>query len=302
MTASPPMFLLGPARSGTSLVYRTLCLHPEVAFVSNYVRRLPRLPEVAVFDRLARRMPELQRHAWFGDGSNAYVYGARRSLGRRLFPAPVEGEPLYSACGIGPSGAEPADPDQAQRLRRSLGRVQRADGGKVLVAKRIGNNRRVPLLHLAFPDARFVRLVRDGRAVALSLSTVDWWLDDNVWWYGGTPREWAAEGRDPWEICARNWVEELDALDHGLAGVPSEQVIDLRYEDFVAAPGDTLRALAAFAGLRPSDEWESQLARLDFPDRNERWQQAMPADALATVTAVQGDRLESLGYASAGAA
>ena len=34
---------------------------------------------------------------------------------------------------------------------------------------------------------RFVVLVRDGRAVAESLSRVDWWETNHVWWYGGTP-------------------------------------------------------------------------------------------------------------------
>ena len=53
------MFLVGAARSGTSLLYRALCLHPDVAYVSNYVRRAlegayPGLAEaeVVVLDKL----------------------------------------------------------------------------------------------------------------------------------------------------------------------------------------------------------------------------------------------------------
>ena len=41
----PPTFLIGAARSGTSLLYKGLCLHPDAAyFNNNYVRRLPRHP------------------------------------------------------------------------------------------------------------------------------------------------------------------------------------------------------------------------------------------------------------------
>lgn len=295
-TSASPLILLGPARSGTSLLYRTLSLHPQAAYLSNYVRRVPRLPELAVLDRFARKRPELQREIWFGGGSNAYVYGSRRSLSSRIFPSPVEGEPLYRASGVQPVDPGTPDGDQARRLRRSLERVRRADGGQVLVIKRIANNRRVPLLHLAFPDARFVRLVRDGRAVALSLSKVDWWLDDEVWWYGGTPRRWQAEGGDPWEICARNWVEELDALDRGLAAIPSSQIMDLRYEDFVAAADETLQAVAAFGGLPASTAWDEGRAHLAFPNRNEHWRRDLPPDALETIMRIQSPRLESLGY------
>ena len=96
-----------------------------------------------------------------------------------------------------------------------------------------------------FPDARFVSLVRDGRAVAVSLSHVDWWATSRVWFYDGTPVQWAAEGRDPWELCARNWVEELDAVDAGLAQVPEDQVLHVRYEDLLGDPGGELQRIAS---------------------------------------------------------
>ena len=37
------VFILGPARSGTTLLYKGLCLHPEIAFISNWSARFPRL-------------------------------------------------------------------------------------------------------------------------------------------------------------------------------------------------------------------------------------------------------------------
>ena len=95
-----PMFLLGPARSGTSLLYRMLCLHPRVAYISNFQRRLPGFAPVAGLDRLPRRLPGMRRAIWFPDGSNAYVYGRRRSWRERVFPAPVEGESVFARCGI----------------------------------------------------------------------------------------------------------------------------------------------------------------------------------------------------------
>ena len=63
-------------------------------------------------------------------------------------------------------------PDAADRLRTAFARVQASAGGDCLVSKRIANNRRIPVLVEAFPDARFVNLVRDGRAVAYSLTAI----------------------------------------------------------------------------------------------------------------------------------
>jgi hypothetical protein len=242
-------------------------------------------------------MPATQRRVWFGsDAANAYVYGRRRALTDRLFPMPVEGERIFARCGVPPTGP-PEDPMRAGRaLRTALRRMRRSSGGDVLLNKRIATIYRIPFLAAAFPTGRFVALVRDGRAVALSLSRVDWWPDHHVVSQGTTPRSWEADGRDPWELCARNWVEELAAMERGLAEVPGERVLRLRYEDLIADPSTQLDRLAGFAGLDPSDDWERRVAALSFPDRNEAWKRALPADALATIQAIQAPQLESYGY------
>ena len=160
----------------------------------------------------------------------------------------------------------------------------------------IGNIYRVPALRDAFPNARFVALVRDGRAVALSLSRVDWWPTSTVVGYGGTPDRWAAEGGDPWELCARNWVDELTAMEQGLEGVADAQLLRLRYEDLIAEPLAQLDAIATFAGLSPRASWHGAVGRVRFPDRNDAWRERLDADALATIEAVQTPTLERYGY------
>lgn len=265
----PPLFVVGAPRSGTSLLYRALSLHPEAVWISNYMRRLPAVPEVAVLNRVARRMPAVRSRVWFGeDGANAYRYGGRRALVDRLFPQPVEGEPVFAHRGVGESGPTTTPDARQARLAGDLRRAVRASGGGVLVSKRIGHNRRIPLLHGIVPDARFVVVTRDGRAVARSLAKVDWWPECQVWWYGGTPLDWAAEGRDPVELCARHWVHEVEAIREGLGAVPGELVREISYEELIRDPRRVLSDVASFAGLGPDPSWEGSLSRLSFQDRN----------------------------------
>lgn len=292
------VFILGPARSGTSLLFKALCLHTDVAYLSNYLYRLPRVPQLAVLDRLPRRLPAARRAVWFGADSNAYVLGSRRPLWRRAFPEPMEGEPAYSAGGFPAYPWEAPAPAEVRRARlgRTFDVVRRASGAGTLVDKRISNNWRVPLLAETLPDARFVATIRDGRAVASSLSRVDWWMDSVAFWYGGTPRDWAAEGRDPWEMCARNWVEEVRAIDEGLAAVPEHQVLRMSYEGLVAAPMEGLRQIADFAGLPEDPRWLDELSRLRFPDQNEAWRRKLDPEAIATIEGVQRETLAVHGY------
>jgi Sulfotransferase family len=290
-----PLFIVGAPRSGTSLLYKLLCLHTEAAWISNWARRAPGLPALAVLNRAAPRFPATRREVWFGaDAGNAYVYGKRRTLKERLFPMPVEGEPVYRRCGIGQGPA--ADPAQLARLRRAFTGVRRWGGGTVLISKRIANNQRIPLLATGFPEARFVHLIRDGRAVAYSLSRVDWWEDGVVWWYGDTPRRWRERGGDPWELVARHWVRELGSIDEGLRVVAPDRRLELHYEELVRAPVPVLRRVARFGGLADDAGWTAELGGLRYPNKNEAWTQRLAPDVRARVEAIQREELRRLGH------
>jgi hypothetical protein len=293
----PPVFLIGAARSGTSLLYKGLCLHPEATWISNWVRRFPQAPALARLNRVSSFAPRVRRQVWFGTDSNAYVYGTKRQLWERIFPMPVEGETVFARCGIGADTAEGDDlSEQAIALQRQLTSIHRYAGGRVLFNKRIANNRRIPLLLHAFPNARFIEIVRDGRAVAYSLSRVDWWPDSHVWWYGKTPKEWAAEGRNPWELCARNWVEEIRAINKGKQMVPHGQLLEVKYEDFLENPFENFIRLASFCDLQPVAKWQNWLRELSFPDRNEAWSRRLGKADVATIEDVQRETLVKLNY------
>jgi len=298
--STDPVFLVGAARSGTSLLYRVLALHPAATYLSNWVQRFPQLPELVALNRLARAMPQTRHRMWFGPkGDEAYVYGERRSAFRRAFPNPAEAEGFYRQSGVPENGHDAPTLSRAasEELRRRVRRVARADGHRALLMKRIANNRRLPLLAELFPGARFIEIVRDGRAVAASIARVDWWEGSTVWWWGGTPADWRAAGRDPWELCARNWTEEVAITRTGLAGLDADRVLSIRYEDLVAAPDSVVRTCAAFAGMSPTDtKWTSALSDVRFPDNNQRWRSALPTDALTTIERVQAAELQRYGY------
>jgi hypothetical protein len=296
--AAGPLFLVGVPRSGTTLLYKLLCLHPDVAYISNWMRTAPAVPILALANRLTPRFADTRRTIWFGaDRANAYVNGEPMAWGKQLFPRPVEGEPVYRSCGIAvPGSAGRPDMGRLQRLPGRLGAVCRYSGGRVFVSKYLTNNHYIPALTELFPSARFVSIVRDGRAVACSLSRVHWWPDLTVWWYEGTPGRWQAEGRDPWELCARHWVRELAVLEQGLAAVPTERRLEIRYEALVAEPLATMRQLAAFAGLADRRDWVQELARLRYPNRNERAYSQLDPQVRGRIEAIQGDDLRRLGY------
>jgi sulfotransferase family protein len=182
-------------------------------------------------------------------------------------------------------------------LRLAFAGLQRWSGGRVLISKRIANNQRIPFLADAFPSARFLHLIRDGRAVAYSLSRVDWWEDGLVWWYGGTPRRWREQGGDPWDLVATHWVRELASIEQGLGTVAADRQLELRYEALVGEPAAVLQRVAQFAGLAGDGAWQAELERLSYPNKDEAWRDRLTPEARRRVEAIQHPDLARLGHA-----
>lgn len=115
-------------------------------------------------------------------------------------------------------------------LMRNL--PQKADA-KVWVDHTPDNVRYYPLLRALFPDARYVHIVRDGRAVYQSIRDLDWGPNNA---YMGT----------------RFWSERLEqALGVELA--EGDNCLRVRYEDILRNPEDEIAKICRFAQL-PYDE------------------------------------------------
>ena len=106
-------------------------------------------------------------------------------------------------------------------------------------------------LRQIFPDARFIHVVRDGRAIVHSLLNVAFWVErgglDEPWWLGGLTEEdmagWQRSGSDPavWRLCngeqscAKRVLKPLD--------LPDGTYTELSYEDFVVRPHEEIARL-----------------------------------------------------------
>lgn len=287
-------FLVGAGRSGTTLLYKLLALHPDVAYISNYENRLQWFPD-GIAARIAAPQLEGKLNAWFNHG-NAYF--VERPWLKRIFPTPHEGEPVYASCGIRlfPQRDELPDRAAAERLRTRFERIRRRARASVLVSKRTANNRRVRQLEAIFPRARYVHLVRDGREVTQSLSTVEWWDRHTVWWDGRTPVEIERSGEPRLAVCARNWVREIEELRQQLAIVPPERVLTLRFEELLEDPLLQLERVVRFLGVAFTSEYRMAIETLSLRPVRAKWDSAWDTGQLACVMRETQPLLRQLGY------
>ena len=146
---------------------------------------------------------------------------------------------------------------------------------------------RLGFLNEIFEDAKFIHLVRDGRAVASSLLHVDFWRG----WYG--PQGWRAgllspEDQATWEAYDRSfvalagleWRIQMRAMEAARRALPDPaRFLEIKYETFCEQPLETCRRALDFAELPGSTAFERHVAATPIKNASHRWRDGLTVAA-----------------------
>lgn len=289
------VFVLGTGRCGSTLVHEVLARHPDIGFVSNVDDRLARLDLAGRWNNAVyRRIPD------------------RFTRKGRLRFAPSEAYRVLEAQ-VSPLLANPfrdltaadATPWLTTRFRDFFERRRVAQAKQVFLHKFTGWPRS-GFVRAAFPEARFVNVVRDGRAVANSWLQMPWWLGyggPEQWHWGPLPPEyqaaWEASGRSHVVLAGLGWNILMDAFGEARAVAPAGTWVDVRYEDVIADPRAWFESLLGFMGLQRTPEFDAAFDTYTFSSgRSEAFRRDLGVADVAALAEVLAPHLSEYGYPS----
>ncbi|WP_214111130.1 sulfotransferase family protein [Acrocarpospora catenulata] len=163
-----------------------------------------------------------------------------------------------------------------------------------------------PVLLQAFPDARFVQLIRDGRDVVADMladpATMAWFKPHMLSEDAEFPNPFlgvnSAKHRDRWKEMAGagksalRWRAAIRLSAVLRRELPREQLLTLRYEDLHRSPGETIETLSDFLGTQISTIalYGTSAPRVGI------WRRRLSADDVQIVEKVGREELKKLGY------
>jgi len=249
MSVSKPTFIVGPHRSGTTLLYEILSRHPDIGYYNRQNRHTPNCPRLA---------------AW------------RTRLGAS--DKPMEAQNLWDRFRDGSD--DMMDESNASEwvagwYHKNITSVLRTREATRFLAKYPRLSLRLPWIDAVFPDAFIIHMQRDWRAVINSTtSRIQKRQARGGGWFGVK-----IPGREeltdlPAEIIAgkifRTVTREIEKQRPHFG----ERCLAVGYEDLCTNPVETVRAIAEHCewrwtpefedsipqDLRISDKWRSDLA------------------------------------------
>lgn len=267
---SSPVVILGVSRSGTTLLKEMLDRSSELA-----------IPSESYF------LPQL----WDRHGAAPDLDAIVADLGRL---------PRVREWGVDPEAIRariPAQPTFADVVEAVYRAYAEACGKVRFGDKTPSYMQHLDLLERAFPGARYVHIIRDGRDAALSFLAMR-----------RRPRfSWARPRGLLGFACL--WDEEVRGARRFGAGPAAGRYVELRYEDLVAEPESRLREVCAFLDLpyEPAmltyhsdfraDPREDHPRLADPPTPGVRdWRTEIPPADVERFEAIAGPLLEELGY------
>lgn len=244
---SQPVFLVGSERSGTTLLRLMLNSHPEVTWLNEFEYAVSMMSDQGKFPPLADYYRWLETHRIF--------QMSQMTIDRSLtYPELVK-----------------------SFLQQRLDTFE-----KPLIGATVHHhfNRLLAL----WPEAKFIHVVRDPRAVSRSCVVKGW--AGNVW-----------VGLDRWITAEKLWEKMSPQL-------APENKLEIRYQDLVTNNRDVLERVCDFVGVAYSEQMLEYVNTTDYglpdPKLIHSWKTKLRKREIQLVEARVGRKMVERGYALSG--
>jgi len=142
---------------------------------------------------------------------------------------------------------------------------------------------RIPFI---FPDAKYIHLIRDPRDVSRSSIGMGW--AGNVYY-----------GVDHWVATENDWIFLQEKM-------PSEQVLQIKFEDLITSPEKVLSGVCKFVGLAYSERMMDYTLKSTYskPDASlvNQWKRKLSVREIQYVELKASHLMSTLGYELSGEA
>lgn len=266
MSIEKPIIIFGTGRCGSTLLHKILSYHPDIMFLTKFAEMYPNnLKRNAFLVKVIRDSaisPILKESATTHEAYHFWNYHTGGGFA----------EPYRDLV------ASDLTDQHRLNLLKNLNATVTKDRDRLLI--KVTGWGRLGFLNKLFPDARFIHIVRDSRAVANSLLNVGFWTG----WYG--PDRWRWGKLDPelhalWEkydqsflaLAVIQWKMLVNSYCLSREVIDDNRFLQITYDDFCTNYETKLKTILDFCELERSPVFDEKRKHITVDNKDEKWKQ-----------------------------
>jgi len=301
-----PIFLIGVPRSGTTMLYRIMCKHPDLAWFSHEdLKFLILLDQQKKYRKKFLKMKENNKKIPKTEGS-LFVFGLDQ--GRPLegtSKVPIEAEVFWGRYIQ--SYESEISSDKKRELKKILNEILTTQNKSRFLNKAPQNTVRIFAIKQIFPDAKFINIARDPRSAIFSMLTraknegqfnIDWAIKNKKSLFQKILKIYfkgSLENNKLIEYYAKAYKNITDYTSEFLKQQNSENFTTIIYEDFLLNPEKNLKKLLEFCELKVPESLSQMMPR-KIKDATEKWKMELTEDDQQKIFDIVQDSIDKMKY------
>lgn len=288
MKVKNPIFIVSVGRSGSTLLHNILSKHRNIAWLSGLVDMFPSIPELNYLFLHLIDLPFLGHQ-----------------IGKNF--SPWENYRFWNSFynDFSNPGRDLIATDASKKMRKNItetfSRMVNRKRNRFLI--KITGWPRILFLKEIFPDAQFIHIVRDGRAVANSLINVDFWKGrdgTNKWRWGNLNDDmqlrWDYYENKDIALAGFQWYLITNAFRVVKSELKNDKYLELRYEDFCENPIKMIATILNFTDLEYYDDYKKIIGQSNIQNKNNKWLNNLSSNDIHMLNSILEEPLKHFGY------
>jgi hypothetical protein len=289
-----PIFIIGVPRSGTTLLHTILANHPSVATFSHFDLEhiIPKNQHKKILeDWLLLKNSNKPIPANEENFLAFILYRRRFNTPKRKTPIPIEGESFWRRF-FGSTFVDKIDPSKELELKNNILQFLNRKNKIRFLNKAPQNCMRLYALEKCFPDAKFICIARDPRAVISSMIKRE--KQEGEFATGIELKNKNIQKLDSVEKWAWIYKEITDEIYEFSTNIKKNNFALIFYENLLAYPGKTIRKLFEFCELDQSVSIKELLPKLE--KTSDKWKLEIDYSNEKIILNILNESLKKINY------